>query len=241
MCVRRAYLHVCSDHRLHACSFGDYQLLYGREVTKAELENLADHVQRQWHAFLELQNIARIVEAHRKVAAAAARGSPAPAEAVQTVLREAAALQWLPRSPEQVSVCTRRAKSMLQPYQRDLLPATLVAVASALAGDAKTKQDPRLAQVRTHRLRHRLRRPVTSRAGGQAQFGWPLHMRGLSVQHHHNRCGSADSDMQLIGGCNSMWACCRRHVSRRHCLHSLRICSTVSKVRTSCHKRSYGS
>lgn len=130
-----------------ACSFGDYQLLYGREISKAELESLADIVQRQWHGFLELQSIARIIDAHRKVMAATKRGVPPPAEAVQVVLREAAALQWLPRSPEQVSVCTRRAKSMLQPYQRDLLPATLVAVASALAGDAKSKQDPRLAQV----------------------------------------------------------------------------------------------
>lgn len=104
-------------------------------------------MQRQWHGFLELQSIARIVEAHRKVVAAATRGVPPPGEPVQIVLREAAGLQWLPRSPEQVSVCTRRAKSMLQPYQRDLLPVTLVAVASALAGDAKTKQDPRLVQV----------------------------------------------------------------------------------------------
>lgn len=117
---------------------------------KAELESLADNVQRQWHGFVELQSIARIVEAHRKVAAAATRGAAPPGDAVQAVLREAAALQWLPRSPEQVSVCTRRAKSMLQPYQRDLLPATLIAVATALAGDAKTKQDPRLAQVRAY-------------------------------------------------------------------------------------------
>lgn len=47
------------------CRFSDYQLTSGREMSKAELESLEDIVVRHWSGFLELQRIARIVEAQR--------------------------------------------------------------------------------------------------------------------------------------------------------------------------------
>lgn len=215
------------------CSFGDYQLLCGREIGKAELENLADHVQRQWHGFTELQSIARIVEAHRKVIAATSRGSPAPPEAVHAVLREAETLQWLPRSPEQVAVCTRRAKSMLQPYQRDLLPATLVAVASALAGDAKSKQDPRLAQVRLHAIPVLLlpQCMLLMMYPGCECNRWCTENGPCLCQVYRTR-DSCEFDLCLSHGDD--W--CRKRGSRRHCWRSLPTCSTASKVRTLCHK-----
>lgn len=67
---------------------------------------------------------------------------------MQTILREAAALQWLPMASDDVARCARRVKVMLLQYQRELLPITLVAVAQALGHDAATKSDTHLAQVR---------------------------------------------------------------------------------------------
>jgi hypothetical protein len=128
------------------CSFADYQLTSGREHSMAELESLADAVLRHWGGFLELQRSARIVEAYRALASHAA-GMP-EASRVQTILREASALQWLPAASEDVARCARRAKVMLMPYQRELLPLTLVAVTLALSRDAASKADSQLAQVR---------------------------------------------------------------------------------------------
>jgi hypothetical protein len=67
---------------------------------------------------------------------------------VQTILREATLLQWLPMTSDDVAQCARKVKVMLMPYQRQLLPITLVAVAQALGLDANSKTDTHLAQVR---------------------------------------------------------------------------------------------
>ena len=49
------------------CSFGDWQLTGARDMSKAEADSQEDVVARHWAGFLDLQRIARIIEAHRSL------------------------------------------------------------------------------------------------------------------------------------------------------------------------------